>query len=302
MTTNTHKNSRIVTLAIFSISYFLFSVTVVFAAQLKIATPSLTGDAVTVGSEINLDVLLNSDEGLNAIEGSLLVNSPLIEIKDVNDGNSIISLWIDGPKLESGKIIFAGAVPGGFVGQNGKLFSVKVLFKSAGSAKISFSNLKGFMNDGEGTPLSLSGSARTFRILNTGEATTDMTDDQVSPEDFTPIIGKDDQIFGGQYFVTFTTNDKGSGIDYYEVAEKKGIFKPGNLEWQETASPHLLADQGLDSWIFVKAVDKQGNERIAFIQPEISKSRQRLLTTTVGVVAIMLLLVVWWRFRSRKKR
>ncbi len=272
------------------------------AAQLKISSPSISGGNVTVGSEVILDVLLNSNEGLNALEGSITINSSAIEVQDINTGNSIISLWIDGPKLENGKIVFAGAVPGGFNGQNGKLFSVRVLFKNPGIATLSFANLKGYQNDGEGTSLSLSGSARTFRISKTGEITKDSLDDSVAPEDFLPIIGSDDDIFDGKFFVTFTASDKGSGVSHYEVAEQSGIFMPTDLSWEKAESPYLLADQNMESWIFIRAIDKKGNKRVAYIQPENSKSQQKMLTITVGIVAVMLLLIVWWRLRSRKKR
>jgi len=61
-------------------------------------------------------------------------------------------------------------------------------------------------------------------------------------------------------YLIFATKDKTSGIEYYEVKEKKGDFK-------KAVSPYLLEDQRLGKGlIIVKAIDKAGNERVAEIE------------------------------------
>ncbi|MCX6796840.1 MAG: hypothetical protein NTW06_05100, partial [Candidatus Falkowbacteria bacterium] len=39
------------------------------------------------------------------------------------------------------------------------------------------------------------------------------------------------------------------------------------LKWQAAQSPYLLSDQKLRSYIYVKAIDKNNNERVAMLGP-----------------------------------
>ena len=93
-------------------------------------------------------------------------------------------------------------------------------------------------------------------------------------------------IFEGKYFLVFATQDKGSGISHYEAVE----FRSRNLEFKKllnkalqfitnskfqildsyktAESPYVLRDQKLRSYIYVKAVDKNGNERIITLTPQ----------------------------------
>ena len=64
--------------------------------------------------------------------------------------------------------------------------------------------------------------------------------------------------------------------------------------------PYLLLDQKLKSWLFVKAVDSQGNERISVLEPVnvpfYVKPRNIIIFVIVGV----LLLEIWRRVVRRK--
>ena len=84
-------------------------------------------------------------------------------------------------------------------------------------------------------------------------------EDKDQPEEFKPEIAQSPEMFEGKYFLVFATQDKGSGIDHYEVCEgskKKCVI---------AESPYLLQNQELNQEIFVKAVDKSGNERVVTI-------------------------------------
>src|SRR5207247_2300689 len=102
--------------------------------------------------------------------------------------------------------------------------------------------------------------------------------DTVPPEPFEPQISRNPNIFNGKYFLSFAAQDKGSGIDHYEVCEDIGYriqdlgkiiarflnIKSYSLNscFVTAESPYQLQDQTLKSVIFVKAIDKAGNERI----------------------------------------
>ena len=82
-----------------------------------------------------------------------------------------------------------------------------------------------------------------------------------------PEIARDPTIFDGKWFLVFATQDKGLGIDHYEIKETRYRFFGSFSRWISAESPYALRDQELKSYILVKAVDKAGNERIVKINP-----------------------------------
>jgi hypothetical protein len=70
--------------------------------------------------------------------------------------------------------------------------------------------------------------------------------------------------------LVFSTQDKGSGIDYYEVKEESQflLFRLLPSKWHRAESPYLLRDQSLSSRIYVKAVDRAGNKQFAELLPK----------------------------------
>lgn len=273
------------------------------AAQLYFKPETFT---LGVGDTARVEIFLDSPENVNALEGVIKFPTETLEVKDVNDGNSIVSFWITRPKAENGEISFAGAIPGGYPAFNGKLFSIEFLAKKTGKATIGIQNAQALLNDGKGTPAQLSLKTLVVNVSSkpTGAMTTEIQDITL-PESFKPIIAKDPNLFDGKYFVSFSTQDKGSGIDYYEVVEGRGFFQPNPENWQRGDSPQVLRDQELRSWIFVKAVDKKGNERLAVLPPINIPIYQKLLTILIGPIVIVIILVLrgfLWKKRSHIKR
>lgn len=253
---------------------------------------------IGVGEVVRAELRLDSPENVNAVEGTLVFPTDLLEVKNINDGNSIISFWIARPKLENGSIVFAGAIPGGYPSLGGRLFSVDFVARKTGSPTVSIKPASALLNDGQGTPANLNLKPFSVSVVaaKTGAAPQKI-EDKTPPESFVPIIASDPNLFDGKHFLVFATQDKGIGIDYYEVSETSGFwpFKPSPENWEKFDSPRLLKDQELKSWIFVKAVDKQGNERIEVLPPENVPVYQRLLTISIGVILVVVLLLVRWR-------
>ena len=61
--------------------------------------------------------------------------------------------------------------------------------------------------------------------------------------------------------VVFAAVDKGQGIDHYEVAERRAWW-PAGLQWKVATSPYALGDRYGTSDVYVKAVDRAGNETL----------------------------------------
>ena len=116
--------------------------------------------------------------------------------------------------------------------------------------------------------------------------------DYDSPENFTPEIGRDSLIFSGKYFLVFATQDKNSGVNYYEVKE-------GGRTFRRAASPYLLENQLLTEWIFVRAVDYAGNTRQVELRPlkydssrKTPLSAQFIILIGAAVLIILIALII----------
>ena len=118
--------------------------------------------------------------------------------------------------------------------------------------------------------------------------------DTESPENFIPVISNDPNVFDGKFFLVFATQDKGSGIDRYEVREgESGSFFSAQ-------SPYRIKDQSLGVKIFVKAIDKNGNEKIAEV-PAQKMALWKQNSLVFGILLVLALLVFLYRKKLWKK-
>ncbi len=249
------------------------------------------GDTFSV--EIKVDT---EGECINAVEASLSF-SQILNAADFSRGKSIITLWIQPPKInqEKGEISFSGGIPGGYCGRvsgdpGASNLLGKIIFKIPGmivrESEESFLEVKFLdtsqvlLNDGLGTVAGLTTQGAIFKIvpqrtepLKKGWLE-EIKQDVFSPEPFQIKIQQEPTAFEGKYFIIFVTTDKQTGLDHYEVKETRNRHETEHettLNWKVAESPYLLKDQGLKSIIKVKAVDKAGNERTAEYIPEILK-------------------------------
>lgn len=244
-----------------SIFCFLFSFHA-FAAELSFQS---SYDQIAVGQEFELVLYLDTQkENINAIEGE--INYPnSLEVKEIRDGGSVITLWIKKPQLESGQIIFAGVTPGGFIIKKGKVFSIIFQAKSSESAIISIPNTRALLNNGSGAPAKLKVNSYKLKILEKFAMSqiSLISKDNDPPVPFQPQISGDPNIFEGKKFIVFVAQDKQSGIDHYEIRE--GWFG----DWARAESPYLLKDQQLESYTYVRAIDKAGNIQTTVMPPQV---------------------------------
>lgn len=281
---------------IFVICALPFFAIPVFAAEVSF-------DAKTTEIKTNqlfeANVFINTDsEEINAIEGNITFPQDLLEVKKINDGNSIINFWVEKPKIVSaGQIGFSGIVPGGYRGNQGSILSITFLTKEDGTGEIGFSDIKALRNDGKGTEVPLTISHFQFLISQQGstpQTTASKTEDRNPPEEFTPQIAADPTIFEGKWFLVFATQDKGSGVDHYEVCEgrKKCII---------AESPYLLKNQKLNEKITVKAIDKNGNERVTILPSQRTGGWYKYYET-IAILIMALVLYIIWKFLCRKHK
>ncbi len=242
------------------------------AAQLEIV---FAQHETGIGRQFRADVYLDTEgEEINAVEAKILYSRDILTLDDAGDGNSIISLWTQKPKIGDGEIYFSGIIPGGYKGEKGLLLSLNFRSIKEGTAIISFSEQRAFLNDGKGTKAKLKAENMEYRAENNGENRRfepNISDilysaDTEPPKPFELKIAQNENMFDGKWFLVFNAQDKESGINRYEILEYKK-WKIENKNWEITDSPYVLKDQKLESYIYVKAVDKSGNERISVVFP-----------------------------------
>jgi len=246
---------------------FLFVATPVFAAEFFFNTES---NEWRVGDEVIVSLFLNTNEdNINAIEGRISYPKELLELKEIKEGNSIVNFWIEKPKVGNGEMAFSGVTPGGYKGGGGLLFSLVFRAAKEGNGVIELGDFTALKNDGKGTAADARASNLSFLI---SEEAPKIEQPQVKdiepPESFAPEIASDPALFEGKWFLVFSAQDKSSGIARYEVKESRQRFFFVFKNWTSAESPYVLQDQELRSYVFVKAVDKAGNERIEKISPQ----------------------------------
>ncbi len=276
------------------------------AAQLSVS--SSTSPVIQVGQTIELPIELDAQhESVNAVQGTLHFSSDSLQIEEIRDAQSIVPFWIESPHVTSERTItFSGIVPGGFEEEQGLLFIVRAKLLRSESVSLFWSDAKVLKNDGAGTETQLATPSFAFVATTTSSVPPTIPGevlDFVPPEPFTPVVSHDPNIFDNQWFVVFATQDKNSGVDHYEIRERR--VKDQHTAWTLAHSPYVLQDQELHSSIEIRAIDRQGNireEHLAAQYPLLSVSRSGYSSfILLGILGFGFLCSVFWWIRRKKE-
>ena len=276
-------------------SLLFFVAHFVSAASFDASSPAM----IEKGAEFVSHISLRTESAeINALEGVVLYPRTILRLKEIRDGNSIVTFWVENPKESaSGEIRFSGVIPGGYQGERGALFSLVFEGKDEGNGLITFSAGRVLLNDGEGTSASFLKTNTAITVIKGKEhemKVAPITDNEL-PETFIPEIGRDSALYNGQWFVVFATQDKKSGIDHFEVRESRWPFS-GSFVRAE--SPYILKDQSLQSFLSIKAVDRSGNERIAEVSPKNLPWYENYKILSILIVVAFALLFPFFRRRK----
>ena len=279
----------------FFIFHFAFSIftSPAFAADIFF---DADGRQFLQGEDFLLNVFLNTEgDSVNAIEGHLVFPDDLLDMLEVRDGDSAVTFWIKKPKfLTSNTLEFSGITPGGLSGIKHFLFAVIFRAKTDGTGAVRLGELQILQNDGYGTRARATSVPFSFSISKSSvpsESSVEPAQDVIPPENFTPLIIQNQNVFEGKNVLVFSAQDKVSGIDRYEVRE--GTW----ARYAEAESPFLLQNQALDKKIYVKAIDKNGNERVEVVYPPHSSllHESYWMLGIVMMSAVLLLAILWRR-------
>ncbi len=307
-----HTKNRYTTLMSRAITMFvavvsIFAPLTASAAILYVnPTQGTYGVSDTFIADVRLD---NQNECVNAAHVEIRYPTDVLRAVDFSKGNSILSLWIEEPKIdtEKGIITFSGGIPGGYCGRIpgdpvlsnvlGKIvFSVIATDKRSATVSIADTSVM-YLNDGQATPAKLALQSATYLISQTPLSAANpwlsqVGEDKTPPDAFVISVESTRGVFGGNFYAVFATQDKQSGVDHYE------IFERGT--WLPVTSPHELKDQKLIAEVQIKAIDKAGNERLGTYvtgsaPPRVPKEVNYPILVAVLIVLLALGLYMWHR-------
>lgn len=278
---------RFFLLCSFLLCSFLF-VQVSHAATLFVRMP----DEVLVGTPFTIDFFLDSEgETYNALSATIPFPDG-ISLQRVTYGNSFLHFWTVPPENREHSLVFSGIAPGGFLGESGEVVSVEAVADSLGIYTLAFADTTLLRHDGLGTQDPLFFSGATFAVTPDAPPLPAQIEDEDLPEAFVPVISSSPELFDGQWFLVFATQDKGSGVSYYEVCE-------GRSRCVRAESPYALRYQALDRAIVVKAFDTFGNVRIVELAATYPSSFfARGGYVMIGVILVLLFGFFLWRKRG----
>lgn len=247
----------------------------------------------TNAGDFLVNIIIDTEnENLNAIDGKLIIPTNILQIKEIRDGNSSINFWIERPHLVNNEVIFSGITPGGFVGQDRIVFSMIVHQINSEIGELGLKDLKVIKNSENGEEIKSKITTLKLPIstkLTISDLKNKVFDDKTPPEDFTPSIVNDKELFGDKVVLVFATQDKDSGINHYEV--KESSFS----DFEKAESPYVLKNQKANNKIFIKAIDNASNERLVVFYPPNYKPWYR----QYGIIAIIIIIVVLIKLRKR---
>jgi hypothetical protein len=273
----------------------LFSMSVLLAGAALFALPAEAARLYSVpalvevppGGSIEVSWFLDTEgERVNAFEGALAYPASSLSLSQISTGNSIVSLWVENPRVRDGALSFSGVIPGGYRGSEGKLFSTVVRGGVESSGELSLRNGAAFINDGKGTPTSLYLAPVSVAVKNDArvEGNVATLRDRDAPEIGTSSIVRESDLYGGAYALLWVAQDKNSGVSRFEVCE-------GKRPCAEAQSPYLLYDQSRSSDVVLKAYDAEGNVAEVVIPAEKGKNPRLAFDDLIASPYIWILLV-----------
>jgi hypothetical protein len=268
------------------------------AASLSLTTSSV---AVMLGDTVTISVLVDPEGApVTAVAGKVQFPGGMRPVA-LRTHDSVVGAWVVLPSLKniqnSNALSFSGIMPGGFSGvispywkgaHAGTIVTITAQAIQEGDASITLSpDSKVLTNDGKtdgdvgiaGTD-GVSGNAKNeihFNVRAKGAhdpvlipylGSKEQLNDHTPPEPFTPLVSTSTSIFNGAYFLVMNANDLQTSIDYYEMGEYSTYSKTASgVAFVRAESPYKLIDQSRRSYIYVKAVDVAGNERLEILPP-----------------------------------
>lgn len=239
---------------LFSIFYFLLSsASAEAAAGLYFKGPD---GVVSVGDEFSVEILIDSDQSLNAYSMTVKYPAGSLQVLGFNSANSIIDVRRNEPQvLEGGSIKFTGASLKPFSGRGGIISVVNFKAFQSGNVNLNFSEAKVYLADGRGTKVVPSFNASDIGIVEAkGGVPRKIEFNDTQPPSIIFLNLTKDPITPGRKLLNFLVKDDVSGVREVLYREKRWFWWS---EFQKAQNPTVLP---LNVWsVEIKVIDNAGN-------------------------------------------
>jgi hypothetical protein len=138
----------------------IVSVVAVLGAAVATTTPEMSyvrlqvsDSVVEAGSRITLEVYAYAHEPVNAVDITLHFDEDVVEVLEIDRGQSVLTIWTEDPKAENGTVLLRGGTyRKGFVNEH-LIASIDLRAKIAGEGSFSAEDVMLLAGDGAGTPV-----------------------------------------------------------------------------------------------------------------------------------------------------
>ena len=186
---NDYSYKFLIIFSLLSSIFFLFiAPRSVFSADLILSPQS---KSVNIGETFTITLFVNSpDQSINAISVKIKFDPNYLRIISLSKADSKINLWVQEPRFDNdlGEVFLEGIIFNpGFIGNNGKIISLKFKALQEGTTEIKFFSGAVLANDGEGTNVLAQMSGGTYTIKPA--FVTPPVEELPSSESAAPLVG-----------------------------------------------------------------------------------------------------------------
>src|SRR4030042_2797976 len=246
-------------------------------------------------------ILDTEGEVVDVLTGEMRYAASDLNFEKIVSGGSVVNLWLEVPNQSSeGRITFSGGMPSGYKGERGFIFSA--VFSAKGNSpisqtEISLRNCEAYLGGGKGVKRKIADSGDTLDFSTVEKSNVPV--DTEPPEVFAPYVTRDKNLEEGKWVVIVSAQDKGNGINHYEIFEsgkryeKEKIAGDKSIGWKTAGNlaAYVLEDQKLESYIYVKAADKAGKTRVAEMIP-VHDQKSRIFEYKALAFTVFLIIAV----------
>lgn len=146
-----------------------------FAQSALAASPTFyfrAPESLAPGSVFNMDVLLDTDAPINALDITVQFSADTFEVVGFDNSRSIVNIWQDKPEASGDTIRFSGGMTEQFIGAGGHVLGIQFKAKSEGEGRVTFADSRVYLADGQGTEVTPSSRSAQVTLLETARVET----------------------------------------------------------------------------------------------------------------------------------
>jgi hypothetical protein len=110
---------------------------------------------VEAGQRFSVDIFAYAHVPVNAVDITLRFDSQVVEVVEIDRGQSVLTIWTEDPIIKNNQVILRGGTfRRGFIGEH-KIATIDLKAKKTGKSDFATENVALLAGDGKGTPVKL---------------------------------------------------------------------------------------------------------------------------------------------------